>query len=81
MIDFVRRSAHWLRSSEYSYVTGVVWLGVMPIPVFWLRANEALQTAILLMLWSATTLLTVAKLTLGPLPGPQMVAQWISALI
>ncbi|MDH2325906.1 hypothetical protein QCN27_03390 [Cereibacter sp. SYSU M97828] len=81
MIDFVRRSARWLGTAEYSYVTGVVWLGAMPIPVFWLRANEALRVSVLLMLWLATAALTAVKIAYGPLPAPTAVAHWLSALV
>lgn len=81
MIDFVRRSARWLSTAEYTYVSGVVWLGPMPVPVFRVTANDACQTAVLIQLWAATALLTGAKAAFGPLPAPGTVGHWLAALI
>lgn len=81
MIDFVRRSARWLATAEYTYCFGVAWLGAMPIPIFRFSANDALKTALLIQLWLAATVLTVAKISLGSLPGPHAVSQWIGAFI
>ena len=81
MIDFVRRSVRWFGTSEYTYCIGVAWLGGMPIPIFRVTMNDALQTGILLMLWCATAALTAYRMAVGPLPAPETVAHWIGALI
>ncbi len=81
MIDFVRRSVRWLATAEYTYVIGVVWLGGVPIPVFRVTMNDALQTLVLLMLWAAVAMLTLAQIAGGPLPGPQTVGHWLTAQV
>lgn len=81
MILFLRRSAEWLATAEYTIMMGAVWLGPMPIPVFRLSGNDACRTSILILLWAATLLLTLLTLAVGPLPGPQGVARWLQALV
>lgn len=81
MILFLRRSAHWLATAEYTIMMGAVWLGPMPIPVFRLSANDACRTSILLLLWAGTVLLTLAKLAFGALPSPDGVANWVQGLV
>ncbi|WP_128253878.1 hypothetical protein [Falsirhodobacter deserti] len=81
MIDFLRRSGKWLATAEYTVMMGAIWLGPMPVPVFRLSANEACRTALLILLWAATALLTLTSLAFGPLPSPHSVASWLQALV
>ncbi|MDB6453114.1 hypothetical protein [Falsirhodobacter sp. 20TX0035] len=81
MIDFVRRSAKWLGTAEYTVMMGAVWLGPMPVPVFRVSGNEACRVAVLLTLWAATAGLTLADLAFGSLPSPYGVAHWVQARI
>ncbi|QUS35071.1 hypothetical protein [Falsirhodobacter algicola] len=77
MLDFLRRSARWLGTAEYTILMGAVWLGPMPIPVFRISGNEASRMTVLILLWAFTTALTLAAMALGPLPSPATVAHWI----
>lgn len=81
MIDFVRRSSKWLGTAEYTVMMGAVWLGPMPVPVFRISGNDACRTALLMTLWAATTVLTLADLAFGSLPSPHGVASWLQAFV
>lgn len=80
MILFLRRSVEWLATAEYTIMMGAVWLGPMPIPVFRLSGNDACRTSLLILLWVATTLLTLAHLAFGPLPSPNGVGTWLQSI-